>query len=148
MKHGGTLVPKYDPATVTHIVTDAGVRPTLRALSLKSLSDIPDDIPTVKWDWVVSGYGRARKRQSKSPAEDSDSGDENTLLDFEFMHAAFVKRIDAGRDCKNSRRRKQGGEVVHDQALTADSADDRSGDISHISYVPACEVKRPTLTRL
>ncbi|KAG8215109.1 hypothetical protein J3R82DRAFT_8560 [Butyriboletus roseoflavus] len=129
VKHGGTLVPRYDPATVTHVVTDTGVRPTLRALSLKSLSDIPDDIPTVTWGWVVSGYKRARNRQSKISLKDGDSGDEN-ILDFEFMHAAFSERIDAGRSWKNVRRGKQ---AVRDIALRADSADDRSGDISQIS---------------
>ncbi|KAI9459348.1 hypothetical protein HD554DRAFT_2206999 [Boletus coccyginus] len=144
VKHGGTLVPKYDPATVTHIVTDAGVRNTLKALSLKSLSDIPDTIPTVTWDWVISGYGRASKQKSKllsggadkrkSEAED-DSGDENDPFDFEFMHAAFPERIDAGCRWKSIRRSKQGGKPAHDPALQPDSAHDHSsGDISHISY--------------
>lgn len=135
---------------MTHIVTDAGVRNTLKALSLKSLSDIPDTIPTVTWDWVVSGYGRANKRKSKllsgradkrkSDAED-DSGDENDLFDFEFMHAAFPERIDAGCSWKSIRRSKQGGKP--DPALQPDSAHDHSsGDISHISYVPNHALRR------
>lgn len=132
------MIPRYDPAIVTHIVTDAGVRHTLQALSLKSLSDIPDDIPTVTWDWVVSGYGRARKRKSKLSSEDGDSGDESDLLDFEFMHAAFSERIDAGCNRKNIRGSKQGGEA-HDLALRADGSNDHSGDLSHISYVLVCE---------
>ncbi|EGO20223.1 hypothetical protein SERLADRAFT_477608, partial [Serpula lacrymans var. lacrymans S7.9] len=58
VKHGGTLLPLYNPEEVTHIVTDANTRPTLRALGLKSLTGIPDHIPTVKWSWVISGLGR------------------------------------------------------------------------------------------
>lgn len=117
-------------------MTAAGVRHTLQALRLKSLSDIPDDIPTVTWDWVVSGYGRARKRKF---SEDSESADEKDSLDFEFMHAAFSERIDAGCSWKNTRQGKQCGEAAHDPALRADSTDDHSGDMSHISYVLACE---------
>lgn len=148
MKHGGTLVPKYDPAIVTHIVTDAGVRNTLKALSLKSLSDIPDTIPTVTWDWVVSGFGRASKQKSKLSSggvdkrkgeAEVDSGDENDPFDFEFVHAAFPERIDAGCSWKNIRRSKQGGKAAHDPALESDGAHDHSGDISNISYVPSCE---------
>ncbi|KAF8548405.1 hypothetical protein OG21DRAFT_1423134 [Imleria badia] len=129
VKHGGTLVPRYDPAIVTHIVTDAGVRPTLQALSLKSLSGIPNNIPTVTWEWVVSGYRRASKRKSKILSDK----DENDSFDFEFMHAAFSERIDAGCNWKNIRRGKQGGNAAHDLAFGADSARDDSGDISHIS---------------
>lgn len=73
-KHGGKLLPTFDPIAVTHIVTDAAVRPTLKALGLKSLEDIPNDIPTVKWDWVVSTSSGRRA--------------------YEFMHAAFASRID------------------------------------------------------
>ncbi|KAG6374231.1 hypothetical protein JVT61DRAFT_4890 [Boletus reticuloceps] len=143
VKHGGTLVPKYDPAIVTHIVTDAAVRHTLKALSLKSLSDIPENIPTVTWDWVVSGYGRASKRKSKLPADkdakgeenegEGDHGDENDLFDFEFMHAAFPERIDAGPSWKNNRWVKQAGKAARGAAAGAESAQDDSGDISHIS---------------
>ncbi|KAI5983896.1 hypothetical protein EDD15DRAFT_2178117 [Pisolithus albus] len=109
IKHGGTLVPKYDPATVTHIVTDTGPRITLRALSLKSLSEIPDHIPTVTWSWVLSGYGRATNSngKGKEKAQDVDDCQEEQLLDFEFMHAAFPERIDAGRQW-NKRKDKQG----------------------------------------
>lgn len=145
MKHGGTLVPKYDPAIVTHIVTDAGIRPTLQALSLKSLSDIPDNIPTVTWKWVISRYGRASQQNSKLLPDrgegeaESDRGSENDPFDFEFMHAAFPQRIDAGRSWKNIRRGKQGGQATDDVALGADSAHHDSGDISHISYVPTSE---------
>ncbi|KAG9308110.1 hypothetical protein JVU11DRAFT_12542 [Chiua virens] len=123
VKHGGTLVPKYDPTVVTHIVTDAGVHHTLKALSLRSLSDIPDNIPTVTWDWVVSGYRRARKRVSDLPLDSSEQ------LDFEFMHGAFPERIDAGCDWENARRGERHGKA--DDELTRKS--DNSSYISHIS---------------
>ncbi|KAI6013048.1 hypothetical protein BKA83DRAFT_4362418, partial [Pisolithus microcarpus] len=48
IKHGGTLVPKYDPAVVTHI----------------SLSEIPEHIPTVTWSWPnkdKKGKGKAQE---------------------------------------------------------------------------------------
>ena len=155
MKHGGTLVPKFDPTIVTHIVTDAGVRHTLQALSLKSLSDIPDHIPTVTWDWVVSGHGQARMQKSnlsmdgdnrKKSEADGDDGNANDSLDFEFMHAAFSERIDAGCNWKNVSKSKQGWKVACDPVPRADDANDDSGDISHISYVPACN--DPAIRRL
>ncbi|KAI6113449.1 hypothetical protein EDD16DRAFT_1484052 [Pisolithus croceorrhizus] len=109
IKHGGTLVPKYDPAIITHIVTDTGPRITLRALSLKSLSEIPDHIPTVTWSWILSGYGRATNGNRKT-----NDYEEEQFLGFEFMHAAFPERIDAGREWnkrtgrKDKQRQRQG----------------------------------------
>ncbi|KAI6117985.1 hypothetical protein F5141DRAFT_1000177 [Pisolithus sp. B1] len=122
IKHGGTLVPKYDPTIITHIVTDTGPRITLRALSLKSLSEIPDHIPTVTWSWILSGYGRAtngngkpnKDKKGKGKAQDVDGCEEEQFLDFEFMHAAFPERIDAGREWnkrtgrKDKQRKRQG----------------------------------------
>ena len=83
-KHGGTVLPKFDPATATHIVTETNEKNTLRALGLKTLSEIPLEIPTVYWSWVISGKpipGEKDKQQ----------------MDYEFMHAAFPSRVDAGR---------------------------------------------------
>jgi len=40
---------------VTHIVTDATEKTTLRALGIKSLRQIPERIPIVKWRWVIAG---------------------------------------------------------------------------------------------
>jgi len=62
---------------------------TLQALRLKGLSEIPHEIPTVKWSWVISGTtipGERDKRQ----------------MDYEFMHAAFPSRMDAGRSLTNN----------------------------------------------
>jgi len=54
---------------------------TVTALGLKRLSEIPDHIPTVTWNWIVAGLGRANKEGWKEEV---------------WMHAAFSERIDAG----------------------------------------------------
>lgn len=137
VKHGGTLVPSYDPTTVTHIVTDATTRPTLKALGLKSLKEIPDNIPTVTWSWVISGYGRLgnNKLKGKCDTEANDTKgkanatDDESLLDFEFIHAAFPQRIDAGR----SWRKKGQGKSIQAKGQVSTSANDLGEDFSHIS---------------
>lgn len=105
-RHGGTVLPVFDPVTATHVVTETSQKMTLRALGLKSLSDIPLEIPTVKWSWVNSGKpipGEKDKRQ----------------MDYEFMHAAFPSRMDAGRsfaDSSRSRGKQKAGDDA-DQAV-------------------------------
>ncbi|KAI0369528.1 hypothetical protein BV20DRAFT_1053124 [Pilatotrama ljubarskyi] len=105
---GGTLVPKYDPAEITHIVTDADERAFLQAIGLKKLADIPEHIPTVKWSWVLSGFDRVPVRRladasgkGKAPekAAGQKGGDDDWEypMDYEFEHAAYKSRIDAGR---------------------------------------------------
>ncbi|KAH9886677.1 hypothetical protein C8Q73DRAFT_714869 [Cubamyces lactineus] len=114
-RHGGTLVPKYDPSEITHIVTDADERVFLRAIGLKNLSDIPQRIPTVRWSWVLSGFDRTPVRRStlstskdKAPgknvaqdppgkADGQDDSEYEYPMDYEFEHAAYRARIDAGR---------------------------------------------------
>lgn len=81
---------------------------------MKSLDEIPDRIPTVTWDWVVSGFDRVSRRRSrrkwktkatKPQATDADaeskkqeeSEDEN-VMDYVMSHAAFVERLDAGAE--------------------------------------------------
>ncbi len=57
MQHGGTLVTKYDPKFVSHIVSNtASTSVALKALGLKSLDGIPDHIPTLAWSWVTTGF--------------------------------------------------------------------------------------------
>jgi predicted secreted hydrolase len=93
-KHGGTVLPKFDPATATHIVTETNEKNTLRALGLKTLSEIPLEVPTVYWNWVISGKpipGEKDKQQ----------------MDYEFMHAAFPTRVDAGRPLVGKGKGKQ-----------------------------------------
>ena len=86
VKYGGNLLPEFDPKVATHIVTDALKRPTLRALCLKSLKDIPDHIPTVRWNWVLTVIGRDTLTKEEIDAK---------LRDV-WMHAAFSERMDAG----------------------------------------------------
>lgn len=132
------MVPSYDPTTVTHIVTDATTRPTLKALGLKSLKEIPDNIPTVTWSWVISGYGRSGyKLRGKHDEEANDTkgkanaiDDDESLLDFEFLHAAFPQRIHAGR----SWQKRGQVNLVQTKAQVTASTDDLGGDFSHISY--------------
>ncbi|KII94194.1 hypothetical protein PLICRDRAFT_419236 [Plicaturopsis crispa FD-325 SS-3] len=91
VKHGATLQATYDPSTVTHIVTDATPTPTLRALGLKSLYDIPHHVPTVTWRWILSGLGKAQRMKVVEGQEEPE-----VKMAFEFEHAAFAQRIDAG----------------------------------------------------
>ncbi|EMD34974.1 hypothetical protein CERSUDRAFT_157745 [Gelatoporia subvermispora B] len=87
VKHGGTLVPSYDPAQITHIVTDGAKRPLLRSLGLRTLEDIPGHIHIVKWSWITSGIGRMRY---------AGNDDELPQTDYEFMHASFSERMPPG----------------------------------------------------
>lgn len=73
------------------------MRPTLRALGLRKLSEIPSHIPTVVWSWVVSGIGRAPTLTK---------GGLKVRMDEVWMHAAFSERIDAGLDLSTSSKEK------------------------------------------
>ncbi|KAJ7224647.1 DNA polymerase lambda [Mycena pura] len=56
VKHGGTLLPVFDAERVTHVVSEAAMHATLRALSVTRLSQLPEHVPVVRWDWVVTGF--------------------------------------------------------------------------------------------
>ena len=104
-------MPSYDPAVVTHIVVADVKGPFKQRLGIKRYSDIPNHIPTVKWDWVLSGNKYKPIKRKKAPAEGSASaaastssapglGDEYEYeyrMDGEWEHAAFPQRIDAGK---------------------------------------------------
>lgn len=77
---------EFDPQVATHIITDTSALPTLRALGVKKLKDIPDHIPTVRWSWVLSVLGKRSLSQTEI---------ENKLGDS-WLHAAFSERMDAG----------------------------------------------------
>ncbi|KAH8092177.1 hypothetical protein BXZ70DRAFT_951513 [Cristinia sonorae] len=51
---GATLLPTYDPETTTHIITNASKGTFLEAIGLRSLKDIPEHIPVLKWEWIIS----------------------------------------------------------------------------------------------
>ncbi|KAJ7054668.1 DNA polymerase lambda [Mycena amicta] len=65
---GGTLAPVFDPQTVTHIVCEGALPTAERALKVKNIAEVPDEIPIVRWSWVLKG-GQL------------------------FEHAAFAKRV-------------------------------------------------------
>ena len=96
------MFPTYDASTVTHIITDASMVPTLKALGLKRLSEIPDHIPTVTWKWIAAGMGRLNK--------------EGWMHEI-FLHAAFRERIDAGIDY--SRASWKGKAKANDKSFDA-----------------------------
>ncbi|KAJ3568687.1 hypothetical protein NP233_g5553 [Leucocoprinus birnbaumii] len=92
VKHGGNLIPSYDPNIVTHIVTDATKQTTLGTLGYRRLDDIPKHIPTVTWNWVHAGktrVGRLDKEDIKIKMEDV------------WMHAAFSERFDVAERSKD-----------------------------------------------
>jgi hypothetical protein len=64
-KHGGTVQPTFDTTTVMHIVTETNENHMLRVLGLKRLSEIPLEIPTMKWSWVISGKPIAGERDKQ-----------------------------------------------------------------------------------
>ena len=94
------MQPTFDPATATHVVSETSQQMTLRALGLKSLAEIPQAIPTVKWAWVISGTAVPGERDRRE-------------MDYEFMHAAFPSRIDAGRSFTDKRSGKQKADTVY-----------------------------------
>jgi hypothetical protein len=142
-KHGGTVLPTFDPTTATHIVTETNEKNTLRALGLKNLSEISLEIPTVKWSWVISG--------KPIPGEK-----DRQQMDYEFMHAAFPSRMDAGRALTDRGRGKQKLDVNAGQALLAGAQ--RRGEtpcvlspvccpVNVCSSVVSC-VQKPTSTSI
>ncbi|KAI0263272.1 hypothetical protein BC834DRAFT_326260 [Gloeopeniophorella convolvens] len=79
-KHGGRLLPKFDPTVATHIVTDTSETLTLSALGLKNLSEIPEHIPIVKWTWVNSNQPIKGEKDKQK-------------MEQEFLHSAFRSRV-------------------------------------------------------
>ncbi|KAF9497326.1 hypothetical protein BDN71DRAFT_1444788 [Pleurotus eryngii] len=87
VRHGGTLLPAYDPARLTHIVTDTVKASTLRGLGVKSLREVPKRIPIVTWNWVSAGLGRKRRANNQSRDESEIE------IDDVFEHAAFNSEV-------------------------------------------------------
>lgn len=80
-------MPEFDPEVTTHVITDASVPTTLRALGLKNLWEIPNHIPTVRWSWLLSVLGKESVLSKREIDE---------KLGDTWLHAAFSKRMDAG----------------------------------------------------
>ncbi|KAJ3850719.1 DNA polymerase lambda [Lentinula lateritia] len=55
LRHGGSVVPRYQPDQITHIIVDKtlGQNSFLKATGLQKLTDVPDHIPILTWQWVV-----------------------------------------------------------------------------------------------
>ncbi|KAM5541004.1 hypothetical protein V8D89_005315 [Ganoderma adspersum] len=146
VKHGGVLVPEYHPDQTTHIVVHNKTSEDrlLKAIGLKRLTDIPQRIPTVKWDWVTTGFDAPRVRAStlsgKGKAPDrggqdgvDDEGEEDPLvfrMGWLYEYAAFSKRIDAGEtpwgELVSARRHQSNGPSGIKAVPPADSVDDIS----------------------
>ncbi|CAA7262003.1 unnamed protein product [Cyclocybe aegerita] len=93
VRFGGNLIPVFDPKVTTHIITDAHMGSTLKALGVKKLKDIPENIPTVTWKWVLSVLG----------SEGVLSQDEiDGRLNEVWQYAAFSERLDAGYQPKKT----------------------------------------------
>ncbi|RPD63457.1 hypothetical protein L227DRAFT_572605 [Lentinus tigrinus ALCF2SS1-6] len=158
VKHGGELLPEYDPEKVTHIICEREMGPgLLHALKLKKPTDIPEHIPTVTWSWIVSGQDRKPVRKTeKGEQTDGDarvaadaSEDEDNYeypMDWLFNHATFKERIDAGTtpwgDIVRSKRereaQKKNGAAKDGPSRSGASTNNNlpgqsSDDISHIS---------------
>ena len=135
VKYGGNLMPIYDPKVTTHIVTDASMRPTLRALGLKALKDIPEHIPTVKWNWVLTVIGRDNLTKEEIDAK---------LRDV-WIHAAFSERMDAGytpyipTSLPSFRKKEKGKEKTVSTTCdvgTTESGDERRSYVFLYSFSP------------
>ena len=107
-------------------MTDAPEKTTLRALGLRSLKEIPDHVPTVRWNWVPSGL------RAVTTTDDVEGGTEMEVEmdDDAWMHTAFHERIDAGVRYSSSSRVKGKGK---DKAAVPTAA--TTDEISLISYV-------------
>lgn len=129
---------------------------------MKSLDEIPDHIPTVKWPWVIEGYSTpcAQKGKGKGKAVDASSSsigdcdktDEiedsgaQMRADYSLMfHAAFKERIDAGVTIYANKPRpkpqqRQNAAALAKQAQCpaplVQNPDQDSGEVSAISCVP------------
>lgn len=109
VRHGGTLLPAYDPARLTHIVTDTAKSLTLRGLGVKSLQEVPKHIPIVTWDWVSAGLGRKRRANNQSRDESE------VEIDDVFEHAAFNSEVSFYAETYG--RGKQPTRVAKDNAV-------------------------------
>lgn len=94
-RSGGQVATCYDPKVVTHIIPGGStitLKKTLRALGLQSLSEIPPDIHTVKWDWIVSGLSVSSSVTSCSFVVMLPLA-QNGTPDSEVMHESYRQRI-------------------------------------------------------
>ena len=85
------------------IVTDGSRFATTEACGIKKVTDIPMTIPTVRWEWVLTGDRQVRKRPTvpgAPPPKPARPADDKPLpkMGYFFYNAAFSERIEAGDD--------------------------------------------------
>lgn len=88
---------------MTVIVTDGSRFATTEACGIKKVTDIPMTIPTVRWEWVLTGDRQVKKRPTipgaPPPKPAHQTGNEPLpKMGYYFYHAAFSERIEAGDD--------------------------------------------------
>lgn len=77
----------------THIVADTkNEHAFLRKLGVRRFADVPEEIPIVKWDWILSGRIVGSRGDG---AAASAAVDVSVRFDPEFVHAAFAKKMPA-----------------------------------------------------
>ncbi len=101
LKYGANLQPKYHSDQVSHIVVDKWVElgVLLSKIGLKKHDQIPDRIPSVRWEWVADGIVPA-----------NNASDPNKVITLkEYWHfAAYLERFDAGSESSSSTKQKSG----------------------------------------
>ncbi|PBK99506.1 hypothetical protein ARMGADRAFT_919392 [Armillaria gallica] len=87
VKFGANLQPHFDPKVVTEIIVSevCSLGTLLRKCGLRRISDIPDHIPTLKWEWISNRIGQAEKGPDRNV----------TLLPYD-RHPAYHERFHAG----------------------------------------------------
>ncbi|KAK0188998.1 DNA polymerase lambda [Armillaria mellea] len=87
VKFGANVQPHFDPKVVTEIIVSevCPLGTLLRKCGLRRISDIPDHIPTLKWEWVSDRIGQAEKGPDRNV----------TLLPYD-RHPAYHERFHAG----------------------------------------------------
>lgn len=87
VKFGANLQTHFDPKVVTEIIVSevCTLSTLLGKCGLRRISDIPDHIPTLKWEWVSNRIGQAEKGPDRNV----------TLLPYD-RHPAYHERFHAG----------------------------------------------------
>lgn len=89
----------------------------MKALGIKKFSDIPNHIPTIRWDWVVQGFGRKPTLIR---------GESRVKMPEFWEHGTFGERLDVGVEKAVRDKGKRKSLAIAPQG---------SEDVSRISYV-------------
>ncbi|KAG7439775.1 uncharacterized protein BT62DRAFT_912418 [Guyanagaster necrorhizus] len=114
VKFGANLQPHFDPNIVTHIIVSptCSLGTLLSKCGLRRISDIPDHVPTLKWDWVSRCIGTAEKgpnRNVRLPSYD------RFPAYYERFHAGLEGYTASGEKIGQApSKRPMNREAVHD----------------------------------